>query len=336
METEEKGKTLAVVQDEAPVYVPRICSWVDLSLTDVERLLEASATTEELQRVLCEILGLEDYGSSKEASIEVDLYFYAISSAKRNNFTAEQISAFFTILKSVHSMCKSTPYDNFQEVFQFFKELMVRHSISRPPFSICLFNMEQVKDITDYVLKTYFKHFKLYKYAFTKQVVLDLRLSYSGVPDTPEPPVGSEVELVETMDDVVTEEAEAQQENVEESGEGTLHVHVEHLLMDTPAWAKDTCTPLWRGFNIPEENSWRKPIPLCGMHAWLSPWPLGAECRLHGYKLLVPKGVHYNSGLDYVLLCYTHVYQLLSHQSLMMMGGKRKIRIRREIPNNRT
>lgn len=40
----------------------------------------------------------------------------------------------------------------------------------RPPFSIDLFSQEQLALISDYVVNTYFRHFKLYKYAFTPQV----------------------------------------------------------------------------------------------------------------------------------------------------------------------
>lgn len=35
--------------------------------------------------------------------------------------------------------------------------------------------------MADYVVNTYFRHFKLYKYVFTPQVRLDLSLSYMGL-----------------------------------------------------------------------------------------------------------------------------------------------------------
>ena len=166
----------------------RICTWVDLSLTDVERLLGACSETETLQQALAEILGLDiSQSSNKQALIELDMYTYAILFAKKKDLSHEQVSAFFTILKSVHLMCISTPFDNLQETFQYFKELLLRHSINRPPYSTSLFTIAQVRDITEYVLNTYFKHFKLYKYAFTKRVQMNLKLSYVGVEVSPEP-----------------------------------------------------------------------------------------------------------------------------------------------------
>nr|XP_032619079.1 coiled-coil domain-containing protein 189 isoform X3 [Chelonoidis abingdonii] len=53
----------------------------------------------------------------------------------------------------------------------------------RPPFSIDLFSQEQLALMSDYVVNTYFRHFKLYKYAFTPQVRLDISLSYVGMPE---------------------------------------------------------------------------------------------------------------------------------------------------------
>ncbi len=166
----------------------RICTWVDLSLTDVERLLEASAAPEALQQAFSELLGLgEPATASKRVLIELDLYTYAILFAKSQSFTAEQISAFFTILKSVHLMCISTPFDNLQETFEYFKQLLLRHSVNRPPFSVGLYTSAQIRDISEYVLKSYFKHFKLYKYAFTKRVQLMLKVGYPVVAESPEP-----------------------------------------------------------------------------------------------------------------------------------------------------
>ena len=165
----------------------QICTWVDLSLTDVERILESSeSSTETFQETLAEFLGHTGPTYSKHALIELDMYFYAILFAKREAFNQAQLSAFFTMLKCVHRMCISTPYDNMSETFDYFKALLVRHSVFRPPYSICLYSMKQVKAMTEYVLNTYFKHFKLYKYAFTKKVVLDLKVSYPGIPETPE------------------------------------------------------------------------------------------------------------------------------------------------------
>lgn len=48
----------------------------------------------------------------------------------------------------------------------------------RPPFSLGLFSSDEVKMIMTYVLDTYFRHFKLYKYAFTPQVTENVYLFF--------------------------------------------------------------------------------------------------------------------------------------------------------------
>ncbi len=41
----------------------------------------------------------------------------------------------------------------------------------RPPHSIELFSADQVRLVSEYVVNTYFRHFKMYKYAFTPLVM---------------------------------------------------------------------------------------------------------------------------------------------------------------------
>ncbi|XP_064405072.1 cilia- and flagella-associated protein 119-like [Halichondria panicea] len=159
-------------------FKPRICEWEDLSLTNTEALQTCGVTVEAVKKVLKEILGVSS--EDKQSTIELDLYTHALLFAKTNKFSLPQMSAFFTILKSVHKLCISTPFDNQEQALELFNNLLIRHGVSRPPYSVMLFSLQQVKIITDYVLSTYFKHYKMYKYAFTKKVRLSLRLAYSG------------------------------------------------------------------------------------------------------------------------------------------------------------
>ena len=46
--------------------------------------------------------------------------------------------------------------------------------VQRPPFSIDLFDADGVRKMVEYVINTYFRHFKLYKYAFTPRVYLSI------------------------------------------------------------------------------------------------------------------------------------------------------------------
>ncbi|KAK3727829.1 hypothetical protein QZH41_008249, partial [Actinostola sp. cb2023] len=119
-----------------------------------------------------------------------------------------------------------TPYGNVESVFEYCKELILCHSMKRPPFSIALFSTDQVKVITTYIVNIYFRHYKLYKYAFTPKIRLDLAIDYVGLPETPSP---SEVEGEGGGEGEDKEEKESE----DLKSEGTAQV--ENEIEETPA-----------------------------------------------------------------------------------------------------
>uniref|UniRef100_A0A8C3XMM1 Coiled-coil domain containing 189 n=1 Tax=Chelydra serpentina TaxID=8475 RepID=A0A8C3XMM1_CHESE len=133
-------------------------------------LIDKAQTTDELKRVLAELFQLQGWESDPRAAILLDLYIYTVQFSREHSFTREQSSAFFTIVKDTHEACVETPLPNVEECYRYFTELLFCHAIRRPPFSIDLFSQEQLALMSDYVVNTYFRHFKLYKYAFTPQV----------------------------------------------------------------------------------------------------------------------------------------------------------------------
>ncbi len=48
------------------------------------------------------------------------------------------------------------------ESYELFRHLLLKHSCHRPPFSSGIFNLNDVKAISDYVLDTFFRHYKMY------------------------------------------------------------------------------------------------------------------------------------------------------------------------------
>jgi len=49
-----------------------------------------------------------------------------------------------------------------------FKELLVRHSVQRPPHSLAIFNTDDVKAINEHVQDTLYRFYNMYLYALTK------------------------------------------------------------------------------------------------------------------------------------------------------------------------
>ncbi|XP_061446913.1 cilia- and flagella-associated protein 119 isoform X1 [Rhineura floridana] len=163
----------------------KICMWKYLDVHSMD-LINKTETTDDLKSLLSSLLDLQDFESNPRSAILLDLYFYTIQFCQEHGFNREQTSAFFSIVKDVHDACVETPLPNVEECYKYFTELVFCHSIRRPPFSIDLFSQDQLVLITDYMINTYFRHYKLYKYAFTPQVRLDISFTYIGMPE-PEP-----------------------------------------------------------------------------------------------------------------------------------------------------
>ena len=169
--------------------------WRDISLAQAETLLQCCNSQQLSQEVVKLVQG--EAGSSNGNKLEwivADMYRYLVQFAKKKGFTAPQLSVLFSIQKSLHDACMATPYDNMDDTFILFKQLLITHSVNHPPFSVHMFDVDQVKDISDYFLSTYFKHFRMYKYAFTKKQRLNIRFKYPDVPDTPPPEPASATE----------------------------------------------------------------------------------------------------------------------------------------------
>ncbi|XP_053550791.1 cilia- and flagella-associated protein 119 [Bombina bombina] len=152
----------------------------DLDTHDLE-ILERCNSAEDMQRSLSQMLSLERSLSPLQVSVLLDLYYYTLRFCQDCGFSREQTSCLVSIMKETHGACLDTPLDNADTCYGYFRQLLLCHTLQRPPFSLNLFTPQQVLLISEYFLNTYFRHFKLYKYVFTPQVLLDLSVSHEGV-----------------------------------------------------------------------------------------------------------------------------------------------------------
>ncbi len=58
--------------------------------------------------------------------------------------------------------------------FEIFKDVVVRHSLFRPPQSINVFDLSEVKLVTNHGLNNFYRLYDLYFFAYTPFVDLDL------------------------------------------------------------------------------------------------------------------------------------------------------------------
>ena len=199
----------------------KLCVWADLNVYNTDRVIKC-LTTSETRTLLQEIFGISD---SPRDDVLMDLYMHAITFAKLNNFTKEQTSTYFSILKQTHEVCVSTPFGNVEDCFSFFRELVLTHAVHRPPWSLEIFSPEQVETITAHVINTYFRHYKLYKYTFTPKVKLDISLQYEGLPPSPVPEVVLEPEI-DTIVVATPEECDAKSASPDMQQEAPAEVDV--------------------------------------------------------------------------------------------------------------
>ena len=80
-------------------------------------------------------------------------------------------------MEIMHYMMKQLVIDRLDEdaSFDMFKELLLRHAIQRPPHSLAIFNLADVKTIDEFVLDTFYRHYDMYKYALTVKDMLHLK-----------------------------------------------------------------------------------------------------------------------------------------------------------------
>ncbi|XP_015237873.1 PREDICTED: coiled-coil domain-containing protein C16orf93 homolog [Cyprinodon variegatus] len=144
-------------------------------------LIDQMQSVPDLERILCSLLcaGLPE--PKKEVLLE--LYVQTVYFCREHNLNKEQTSTLLSIIKSIHEANTETPFNNSRECLKYCHDLLLCHSIRRPPFCINLFSFEEANCVLKYIQDHYMKDYKLYKYIFTPKVTLDLSLIYSGTTD---------------------------------------------------------------------------------------------------------------------------------------------------------
>ncbi|XP_017551363.1 coiled-coil domain-containing protein 189 [Pygocentrus nattereri] len=212
----------------------RVLLWADLSYSDMEEMDKAESIPD-IERVLCRTLRIEL--PEPRLGILLELYTNIVMFCREQHFNREQTSVLLSIVNNVHQLNTETPLNNMDQCFTYCSELLLCHSVRRPPFSISLFSLEEVNQIIKYLINTYMRHYVLYKYIFTPQMHLDLSLSYTGMPED------TAIEEQASKACVTDAEKETEKESVEANGQDTasseiLTTDTETPIQDPPSKAK--------------------------------------------------------------------------------------------------
>ncbi|XP_063077715.1 coiled-coil domain-containing protein 189 [Engraulis encrasicolus] len=174
----------------------QILMWADATYKDMEEINKATST-EDLEKVLSSVLGITTPDDPKQRVL-LEMYVNAVLFSRSKKFNREQTSTMLSIFKRVHKANTDTPLNNADECFNYCSELLLCHSVRRPPFSIGLYSLSQMTDILTYFTNTYMRHYALYKYIFTPQMFLDLSFTYTGTQGNLDP---EETETPESLEE---------------------------------------------------------------------------------------------------------------------------------------
>ncbi|CAK9233636.1 unnamed protein product [Sphagnum troendelagicum] len=145
--------------------------WKDLSEAQLIKILEPKETLE-VRRNVQDALNIVDDGDDI-GEILIDLYYNAIAFAQEQKFTMEKISTLVSIVKAVHTQ-STVGRLAMDKSWEKTKQILLTHSVQRPPFSVSVFSLADLQAITHYLLHTYFRHYKMYQYACMPTFVLNI------------------------------------------------------------------------------------------------------------------------------------------------------------------
>ena len=170
----------------------------DLTRTDLATMA-GKGTRDYARHVLDRVFNVEaEEGFRKEilSDFHLNNYLFCLESG----FSDRKQSALCSLMAHLFRQTVRTRLD-IHAAFDLFKALLLRHSVQRPPWSVGVFSTQDVKDVTNYVLDTFFRHFKLFQYVYVTREEVRVVPARSLMPAMP-PAVAFEEK------DVVTDEAQ--------------------------------------------------------------------------------------------------------------------------------
>jgi len=133
------------------------------SLAELEALqAEPVRQAEAFARALPLTQAVESGMADAVATVLRDQLYLAFRYAEEHQWQAHQQSAFISIMKEtmLHSLLRpANAALSLQESFDLFSHMIVQHAVERPPTSFAVFSLAQVRELTQYVSDTFFKHY---------------------------------------------------------------------------------------------------------------------------------------------------------------------------------
>eukprot|EP01039_Chlorochromonas_danica_P009106 gene9106-10052_t len=148
--------------------------WKYISEDQIKEL-ERTLDSQQIKQNLLSIFEFNDL-NKEQLSIVGNLFMRTYAFCKSSAFDYRRISTLLSILYEIfhRDITLTTAENDMNKSFTFFETLLLKHSVESPPKSIKVFNPVDVTAIMDFILERYYRHFKVYSYIFTTQVIISL------------------------------------------------------------------------------------------------------------------------------------------------------------------
>lgn len=161
-----------------PIEVPDFFLYTTLNQNQTKDLRKA-ATNRDERKIIAQIFGLNAIKKTPNDQINpvdqliLDYHYINFDYCVANQFSNEKISTFLAIGDFIlQTMTKKQL--QVEEGVKMLKDILSRHCLQRPPYSILIFTAEENQQIINFMLRTYFRHYSLYEYSFKPKVELVL------------------------------------------------------------------------------------------------------------------------------------------------------------------
>lgn len=142
-----------------------------LSKSDIESLLNELDPLARQSRLESLVPSPYPYPQSE---IFNSFHFNNLSFCISRQFSTDKTSCLLEIFKYLFSYSLNSRLPE-SKSFEIFKKLLLKHAVQRSPYSIAVFSCPEVKQITDFALITFFRHYSLYEFNFIPNYNLALK-----------------------------------------------------------------------------------------------------------------------------------------------------------------
>jgi hypothetical protein len=167
------------------------------------------------------LVSVADVDDEEHWAVLINFFEGHFDVAKAAKFDQLKMSCFLEImLYIIKDMLANRPSE--EKSFALFKELLLRHSVQRPPHSLAIFNLEDLNVINEHVNDTFFRFYKMYLYSLTKDQLITLKTVKQTNLEEPHLPKLSEGKIIPPREVDISLQmflSEAEKEQIEKENE---------------------------------------------------------------------------------------------------------------------